>query len=106
MILFLCYIFPPLAVLLMGRPFSAFFNMFLTCFGWFPGVRHALVCYADRRVTKGVKQITNAINHPAWTRTSDAQSEGRVRGKRQQIPVYEIDNPHVGMHGTQFRLKN
>lgn len=106
MLLFLCYVCPPFAVLLMGRPFSAFVNLIMTAFGWVPGVRHALVMYADYKGTKAVKQVVGAINHPAWTHPDKKQSEGRVRGKREKIPVYVIDNPHVGMNGTQFRRKN
>jgi len=105
MLLFLCYVFPPLAVLLMGRPFSAFGNFFLTSFGWVPGVRHALVCYADYKGTKSVKQITGAINNPTWTRAQPAQSEGRAR-KREVVEVVVYDNPHVGKNGTYFRSKN
>lgn len=108
MLLFLCYVFPPLAVLFMGRPFSAVLNMVLTMFGWAPGVKHALVCYADRKGTKSVKQLTKAINHPEWTKPDEEQSEGRMRRKGQKGPlvVHYIDSPYVGMNGTQFRRKN
>lgn len=101
MLLFLCYVCPPFAVLLMGRPFSAFMNLIMTAFGWVPGIRHALVCYADHKGTKAVKQVVGAINNPAWTQKSRQQ-----RARRQQIPVEVINSPHTGMNGTQFRRKN
>lgn len=106
MILFLCYVFPPAAVFFMGRPFSAFLNMFLCCFFYVPGVKHALACYADYKVD-GVKR---AIHHPKWTRSLEEQSEGRVRRKGQRGPVHVetiviYDNPHVGKNGTYFRRK-
>jgi len=100
MLLFLCYVFPPLAVLLMGRPFSAFGNFFLTSFGWMPGVRHALVCYADHKGTKSVKKIVGAINNPEYTKRSP-RSTARV----QVVERVVYDNPHVGKNGTFFRRK-
>lgn len=62
----LCYLFPPLAVLLMGRPFSAVLNLFLTAFFFYvPGVRHALAVYADYRSQRHVGRIVDAVNRPA-----------------------------------------
>jgi len=104
MLLFLCYVCPPFAVLLMGRPFSAFMNLIMTAFGWVPGIRHALVCYADHKGTKSVKQLTKAIDHPAWTKER-SQAPARTKRSQKVEPVY-IDNPHVGMNGTQFRRKH
>lgn len=108
MLLFLCYVFPPLAVLLMGRPFSAVGNFFLTSFGWVPGVRHALVCYADYKSTKSTTQIVGAINSPTWSRADDERSMARLRRKGQKSEVVVVtvyDNPHVGKNGTYFRRK-
>lgn len=106
MILFFCYVFPPFAVLLMRRPFSAVLNCFFTMFGWVPGVKHALVLFADYRVNGHVNTIAGAINRPAYTRTSNAQGEARARGRRKEIEVVVYDNPHVGKNGTYFRAKN
>jgi len=103
MILFLCYVCPPLAVLLMGRPFSSVLNMFLTMFFWFPGIGHALVCYADYKGTKSVKQLTRAINNPEYTKQPRASSPRAQRAVK-EVVVY--DNPHVGKNGTYFRTKN
>jgi uncharacterized membrane protein YqaE (UPF0057 family) len=105
MLLFLCYVCPPLAVLLMGRPFSAVGNFVCTMFFWVPGIKHALVCYADYKGTKSVKQITGAINNPAWARA--AQTGGnRRRSSREAEEAVVYDNPHVGKGGTYFRPKN
>jgi uncharacterized membrane protein YqaE (UPF0057 family) len=106
MILFLCYVCPPLAVFCMGRPFSAVMNCFFTAFFWVPGVGHALVCYADYKGTHSVRQLTKAINQPQYTRARNDQSEGRVSRKGQQKEIVVIyDNPHVGKNGTYFRRK-
>lgn len=107
MILFLCYVFPPLAVLFMGRPFSAVLNFFLCAFFYVPGITHALACYADYKAN-GIKR---AIDNPKWTRAFQEQAEGRVRRKGQRGPVHVetvviYDNPHVGKNGTYFRPKN
>lgn len=105
MILFLCYVFPPAAVLFMGRPFSAIMNCFFTLFGWVPGVKHALIVYADYKLNKMGNKVVRTIDHPAWTRPNKEQSEGRARGRSQKpMPVY-FDSPQVGMNGTKFRAK-
>jgi uncharacterized membrane protein YqaE (UPF0057 family) len=101
MILFLCYVCPPLAVLCMGRPFSAVANCVFTLFGWAPGVRHALVLYADQKVDGHVNKISGAINNPAHVRQRRASSP---RVEREVVPVY--DSPHIGAKGTRFRAKN
>lgn len=44
---------PPVALLLVGKPFQAIINIFLCCLFWFPGMIHALLVVsavkADRR---------------------------------------------------------
>lgn len=106
MLLFLCYVFPPLAVFFMGRPFSAILNFFLCAFFWVPGVKHALSCYADHKVDSVTRKVTGAIHNPAYTRANKEQSEGRARGRREVEVVVVYDNPHVGKNGTYFRPKN
>lgn len=100
MLLFLCYVCPPIAVLAMGRPFSAVLNFFLCAFMWVPGVKHALACYADRKVDKVANRVVGAINRPAW-----AQQEPAPRGRQPREVVVIYDNPHVGKNGTYFRAK-
>lgn len=103
MILFLCYVCPPLAVLCMGRPFSSVLNMFFTMFFWIPGVSHALVCYADYKSDTMVR----AVHRPRWTRGMEQEAQSsKPRGKRQVETVVVYDNPHVGSKGTYFRSKN
>lgn len=102
MILFLCYLFPPLAVLLMGRPFSAMVNCFFTIPFWKPGVSHALVHYADYKGTKSVKQLIGAVNRPTWTDNSVAATPRR---SKQRIEAEVYDDPQIGKNGTRFRTK-
>lgn len=40
---FLCFIFPPLAVLLCGKPIAAFLNLILFLCGFVPGIVHGLI---------------------------------------------------------------
>lgn len=104
MILLLCYVFPPLAVLLMGRPFSAVLNCFLTMFFYLPGMKHALVCYADYKVDQSVDKITNAIHYPHHVQAAHRAGTRAQRARVVERVVY--DNPHVGANGTKFRTKN
>jgi uncharacterized membrane protein YqaE (UPF0057 family) len=50
---FLCFLFPPLAVLTTGRIGAFILSIFLTLMLWIPGVIHAILVtsdyYADRR---------------------------------------------------------
>jgi uncharacterized membrane protein YqaE (UPF0057 family) len=100
--LLLCYIFPPLAVLFMGKPFSAILNCFLSMFFYLPGLKHALVCYADWKVDKSVDKITKAIHDPHHVRAT-ARATKAPRQRVVERVVY--DNPHVGANGTKFRSK-
>lgn len=104
--LFLCYTCPPLAVLMMGRPFSSVLNMFLCCLFYVPGVKHALSVYADYKINKVSGRLEGAIHNPAWTRPRADQSEGRSRRGQPAQVVVIYDNPHVGKNGTYFRPKN
>jgi hypothetical protein len=99
MLLTLCYICPPIAVLFMGRPFGMFLNMFMIFGGWNNMVKHALVCYADRRGKQYVGKVTGAIHNPQWTQPS--------RSSRRSLPEVPklIDDPCVGTKGTVFKRK-
>jgi len=48
-----CIIFPPLAVLLCGRPFLAMLNALLTVAFWIPGALHAILVVAEAKRTNG-----------------------------------------------------
>ena len=57
----LAIIFPPLAVLLCGKPVQAFFNFFLTLLGWIPGVIHAILVVNSHKADKRAARIEKAI---------------------------------------------
>jgi uncharacterized membrane protein YqaE (UPF0057 family) len=50
---FLCFLFPPAAILTTGKIGALILNFFLTLFFWIPGVIHAILVtnkfYDDRR---------------------------------------------------------
>ncbi|KEK24016.1 YqaE/Pmp3 family membrane protein [Bacillus gaemokensis] len=66
MMYLLAILFPPLAVLLCGKPFQAIINFFLTLIVWVPGVIHAILVVsdkkADRRLTKQIKAYDKINN--------------------------------------------
>lgn len=59
MLYILAVIFPPLAVLMCGRPFNAVISLGLTLLLWVPGVVHAFLIVleykADKRMLKQVE---------------------------------------------------
>ncbi|WP_042355661.1 YqaE/Pmp3 family membrane protein [Bacillus rubiinfantis] len=63
MLYLLCIIFPPLAVLFVGKPFQALLNCILCLIFWIPGVIHAILVVnekkADKRAEKQAKIIAN-----------------------------------------------
>ena len=96
--LVLCYICPPLAVFLMGKPGSAILNMVLTmCLFWVPGISHALVCYADWKATKHVDRVVNAVNEPAYVKRQQLH---------QQRVANQAANPYVGRKGTVYARRH
>ena len=97
MILNLCYLCPPLAVALMGRPFATILTVFATLWFWKPGVRLALTHYADYMGHKHVGNLTSATHNPAWTRGT------QPRRDVESTPM--IDDPQVGAKGTYFKRK-
>jgi len=108
--LLLCYICPPLAVLLMGRPFSAFLNLILTTiFFWIPGIKHALSCYADYKLQQQHSNLVDAVNYPAWfSMAVQARArETQINALHQAgyAPQSFDELPHVGAKGTVFRRR-
>lgn len=102
MLLTMCYICPPLAVLFMGRPFAMIMNMLMIFGGWGNMVKHALVCYADKRGSQYVGKVTKSIDNPAWARNLGGLSQGhQVSTPEPQL----IDDPCVGAKGTVFKKK-
>ncbi|TSB47895.1 YqaE/Pmp3 family membrane protein [Alkalicoccobacillus porphyridii] len=49
MLYLLAILLPPVAVLLVGKPFQALLNFILTLFFWVPGAIHACLVVADKK---------------------------------------------------------
>lgn len=56
MMYLLAVICPPLAVFLIGKPFQAFINLFLTLCLWVPGIIHAVALVNDKKADKRFKK--------------------------------------------------
>lgn len=56
----LAIVFPPLAVLLCGKPIQALLNVFLTALVWLPGVIHAWGVVSDRNADRRFKELARA----------------------------------------------
>ncbi|MGE6377031.1 YqaE/Pmp3 family membrane protein [Peribacillus muralis] len=56
MLYVIAILFPPLAVLLAGKPISAVINLILTLFFYIPGLIHALFVVHDKKADKRLKQ--------------------------------------------------
>ena len=52
MLYLLAIVFPPLAVLLTGRPVQAVLNIFLTLLIWLPGVIHAFAVVGEHKANQ------------------------------------------------------
>ena len=61
MLYLLAIFFPPLAVLLLGRPFSALLNLVLTCFFWVPGIIHAVVLIGEKNADRRNRELVRAL---------------------------------------------
>lgn len=57
----LAILFPPLAVLLCGKPMQAVLNFFLTLLLWIPGAIHAVMVVSERKADKRMQRQTNAL---------------------------------------------
>jgi uncharacterized membrane protein YqaE (UPF0057 family) len=57
----LAIVFPPLAVLLCGKPIQAILNCFLTLLLWIPGVVHALFVVANHLADKRTERLIRAM---------------------------------------------
>jgi uncharacterized membrane protein YqaE (UPF0057 family) len=63
MIYFLCFICPPLALLLRGKIGSVILNILLCIFGWVPGIIHAILVISSQDRDKQNKKIIEAIKN-------------------------------------------
>jgi uncharacterized membrane protein YqaE (UPF0057 family) len=61
----LAIVFPPLAVLLCGKPFQAILNLPLTLLFWVPGAVHALFVVADHKANLRARRIERAVQAAA-----------------------------------------
>ncbi|WP_082630544.1 YqaE/Pmp3 family membrane protein [Peribacillus muralis] len=61
MLYLIAILFPPLAVLLAGKPISAVVNLILTLFFYIPGLIHALFVVHDKKADKRMKQQASLI---------------------------------------------
>lgn len=60
MIYLVAILFPPLAVLLVGKPIQAILSVFLTLFFYLPGLIHAILVINDAKATKRHKELVRA----------------------------------------------
>ena len=99
--LFLCFVFPPFAVALHGKPISAIFNMLLCMFFWLPGVFHALAINDQAHGKRQTRQIVRAIRGKKVKRKKPCPVH---RGDQvQRTSAY--DDPTIGEGGTKFKRK-
>jgi len=56
MLYLLAIIFPPLAVLLTGRPIQALLNLVLTLCFWIPGVIHAILVVNEHKANQRARR--------------------------------------------------
>jgi uncharacterized membrane protein YqaE (UPF0057 family) len=57
----LAILFPPLAVLLAGKPFQALINLGLTCLMWVPGSIHAMAVVSEKKQDKRFKRLQKVL---------------------------------------------
>lgn len=93
----IAFICPPFAVLLCGKPISAFFNMFLCMLLWFPGVFHAMAMVQQHHERKQTTRIVRAIEH------GPKQKKRRARRAKPAVVLY--DDPVIGEGGTKFKRR-
>ena len=59
MLYLLAIVFPPLAVLLCGRPITALLNVFLTLLFWLHGVIHAILVVNEHKANQRAKRYAS-----------------------------------------------
>ena len=57
----LAILFPPIAVLLKGKPIQALLNIVLCCLCWIPGIIHAVMVVNSANADKRTDRIVEAI---------------------------------------------
>lgn len=61
MLYLVALLLPPVAVLLVGKPFQALLNLILTLLLWLPGAVHACLVVHEHYNDKRAKQIIKAM---------------------------------------------
>ncbi|MFJ8069603.1 YqaE/Pmp3 family membrane protein [Peribacillus sp. NPDC096447] len=67
MLYLIAIIFPPLAVLLAGKPVQAVLNLVLTLFFYVPGLIHAILVVHDKKADKRMKEQAAIISKSKQT---------------------------------------
>ena len=62
MIYLIAVLFPPLAVLLAGKPFQALLNLLLCLLLYFPGLIHAILVIQDKKATQRHREMVGAVS--------------------------------------------
>ena len=63
MLYLLCFLLPPLAVLLTGRIGAFLISLLLTLFGWLPGVIHAFFVVNDWKQEKRMRHLEAGLRY-------------------------------------------
>ena len=62
MLYLLAIFLPPVAVLLVGKPFQAFINLLLCFLVWIPAVIHAVLVVNEHKANKRMKKQAELIS--------------------------------------------
>lgn len=101
MLLFLSQVFPPLAVLCCGKPFTAILNAFLWIWPWTSAVQHAEWVVENHLQDRRFEYQTRALS-----RSFERSSTPRLPQPHYDDPPPDINHePTIGMNGTTFRKR-
>lgn len=91
MLYLVAFLFPPLAVLLCGKPFQAVLNLFLTLLLYVPGLVHALIVVANRDADRRTDRLVRALAAPSRAVARSAPPA--------PPPVIRNENPFADLDG-------
>jgi uncharacterized membrane protein YqaE (UPF0057 family) len=63
---FLCFLFPPLAVLTTGKPGAFILSIILTICLWIPGIIHAVLVINDYYAARRHRQLIRAVKRSRY----------------------------------------
>ena len=84
----LAILLPPLAVLIVGKPFQAVMNFFLTLLIWIPGSVHAILVVNNHYADKRFERLEEAQSK-RFERLEEAQSKRFERLEEAQSKRFE-----------------